>query len=63
MLLPTYFCTHGSQIKQSVINVSVCAAAMLYASIRVQEQLATMRKRLCVQDLLLAFILLREVIP
>ena len=48
MLLPTYFCTHGSHIKQSVINVPVCAAAILYLWIRVQEQLATMRKRLCV---------------
>ena len=49
MLLPAYFYTYGSHIKQSVINVPVCAAAMLYVSIRVQEQLATMRKRLCVQ--------------
>ena len=49
MLLPTYFWTHGSQIKQSIINVPVCAAAMLYVSIRVQEQLATMCKRHCVQ--------------
>ena len=49
MLLPTYFCTHGSHIKQSVINVLVCAASMLYVSMHVQEQLATMRKRLCVQ--------------
>ena len=49
MLLPTYFCTHGSHIKYSVINVPVCAAAMLYVSIRVQEQLTTMCKRLCVQ--------------
>ena len=49
MLFPTYFYTHSSHIKQSVINVPVCAAAMLYVSIRVQEQLATMRKRLVVQ--------------
>ena len=49
MLLPTYFYTHGRHIKQSVINVPVCAGAMLYVSIRVQEQLATMRKRLVVQ--------------
>ena len=32
-------------MKESVVNVPICAAAMLYMSIRVLEQLATM---LCV---------------
>ena len=59
-----FLCIHGSHvhIKQSVINVPICAAAMLYVLILVQEQLATMCKCLCVQVFIFSTYI-REVIP